>query len=87
MVVLHVAIVSGCLLASNNPATAVVIARKPPISDHRSEWQLWTPVYDSLFLPAWMHDRGADKMGWIKEIKRSESWARDGNKWLEKKSA
>jgi hypothetical protein len=65
MVILHVALVSGCLLASNNPSTAAAIAGHLPRRRNQSRWRIWSPIYYSRFLPVWMWARGWNKIKWI----------------------
>lgn len=71
MIVVHVAIVSGTLLAANNPSTSSGITgsrhkamgpRKP------KDWKArlgWSNTYDTDFQPVSIWDRGENKMKWI----------------------
>ncbi len=75
MTIPHVAIVSGCLLAGNNPNTLEVIVsslpngpweeRDPPKSKFRKVYQ---PFYSSVYLPVEMWARGRTKRAWIDKL-------------------
>ncbi|KAH8585953.1 hypothetical protein B0O99DRAFT_704928 [Bisporella sp. PMI_857] len=71
MVVVHVAIVSGCLLASNNPSSVSVLvgnARVLPALQVSSPWwrKQWCPdVYDTMFQPVAIWERGSNKKKWL----------------------
>jgi len=71
MTIPHVAIVSGCLLAGNNPNTLEVIGNTevaPKSTDRKGFWQsikdTYTPFYDSVYQPVWMWERGRSKRNW-----------------------
>lgn len=71
MIIPHVAIVAGCLLASNNPSTASVLTSHPRTAprgplDWFSRATGWRDVYDTLYQPVNMWSRGTNKMDWIK---------------------
>jgi hypothetical protein len=74
MTIPHVAIVSGCLLAGNNPNTleVIVCSITGPWSESAKEkgWlQRWYQhYYQSVYTPVWMSDRGRNKKEWIDEI-------------------
>jgi hypothetical protein len=77
MIIVHVAIISGCLLASNNPSATVAlisnrvleIARPPTLFFLHAVYDLcFQPVYDSCFQPANMWERGANKNKWLMAI-------------------
>jgi len=74
MTIPHVAIVSGCLLAENNPNTleAIVssIERIKP-SKQRQTKSLWAPFHESVYQPVWMWERGRNKQKWIKEVQKA----------------
>ena len=70
MIIVHVAIVSGCLLASNNPSTAETIAglsTETPTSRSGIFHELFAPVYRSRYRPVWMWSRGREKMHWLED--------------------
>jgi hypothetical protein len=77
----HIAIVSGCLLAGNNPNTLAGITpqrgRLQRVSDRRHFWSTLTEpllgvtdrvvglTYDANYKPAWMWNRGKSKREWL----------------------
>ena len=69
MIIVHVAIVNGYLLASNNPSPITMLAwRPPPRRDKRrvKPWRrLFPPVYDGIFQPVSMWRRGINKQEWL----------------------
>lgn len=75
MIIPHVAIVSGCLLAGNNPNTLEAIVSgieqvSPPKdkSVKKSAKGIWTPFYKSVYQPVWMWERGRNKRNWIQKV-------------------
>ncbi|KAG9234213.1 hypothetical protein BJ875DRAFT_484421 [Amylocarpus encephaloides] len=79
MIIPHVAIVSGCLLAGNNPDTLQVImcsVDKPheistTVKQNKTQklfgsW--WRPFYHSIYTPIPMVERGRNKCRWIEEV-------------------
>ena len=84
MIIPHVAIVSGCLLAGNNPNTLQVIVcslmgpwpgKKPEYDDHGELIKQKAPLYElgrayyhSVYTPVWMWERGRSKRRWIAEV-------------------
>jgi len=83
MIIPHVAIVSGCLLAGNNPNTLQVIVssltgpwREKPEYDDRGElitrkasgYKFGKPYYNSVYTPVWMWERGRSKRRWVAEV-------------------
>jgi hypothetical protein len=75
MTIPHVAIVSGCLLAGNNPNTLEVIVcgaielrheNKKPEKEGRSKW--YQPFYETAYTPVWMLERGRNKQKWIDKL-------------------
>lgn len=90
MVIVHVAIVSGCLLASNNPSTAIaVVAQEMADTDgnavagtHRPSLARRlgiVPIYDTPFQPVPMWDRGCMKTVWVK---KTNVWKRPDTAWF-----
>lgn len=81
MIVVHVAIVAGCLLANNNPNTSTAIVGMLP-SEHDStvghgpirfieSLTGWSKSYDTIFQPVQMWHRGSNKMKWLRG---SQEW-------------
>ncbi|KAH7026891.1 hypothetical protein B0J12DRAFT_609813 [Macrophomina phaseolina] len=69
MIIPHVAIVAGCLLASNNPSTAAAVVGKPVPGTPKkwyAKWTGWGNAYDGPYQPVYMWNRGQNKMRWIK---------------------
>jgi hypothetical protein len=80
----HISIISGCLLAGNNPNTLEGIAPQvyqdvqQPVRDgtcaklrHGMNELLQTryrPVYDAFYKPAWMWSRGRSKQDWLMNL-------------------
>ncbi|SPO05242.1 related to putative protein [Cephalotrichum gorgonifer] len=76
MIIVHVAIVSGCLLASNNPSPAAMLARPPLFQGPQPWWRrIFPPVHDGEFQPVFMWRRGINKQEWLRE---SEVWSNTG---------
>ncbi|KAK3332184.1 hypothetical protein B0T19DRAFT_439042 [Cercophora scortea] len=77
MIIVHVAIVNGCLLASNNPSPVTMLVGRPavtpPTSSHRrmNLRKLFPPVYDGIFQPVSMWHRGRNKQEWLE---RTRAW-------------
>jgi hypothetical protein len=75
MVIVHVSIISGCLLASNNPSMLTAIAAddrlgpsSPTAQSIMPEFFRWfkrTPIYDSRFKPVSLWNRGCMKKCWV----------------------
>lgn len=67
MMVVHVAIISGCLLASNNPNAVCVLAggHKQVIKRKRHHLPL---TYETPFQPVSMWQRGSNKRLWLDSI-------------------
>lgn len=63
MIIVHVAIISGCLLASNNPSAVSVL-----VGDRAdSRKNAWLPsVYHTRFQPVSMWGRGQNKLAWLR---------------------
>ncbi|KAK3386307.1 hypothetical protein B0T20DRAFT_366109 [Sordaria brevicollis] len=73
MIIVHVAIIGGCLLASNNPSPVDLLvgkeAPKERISAKRIKWLYFTRknAYDGVFQPVNMWKRGINKSKWLRE--------------------
>ena len=90
MGIVHVAIVSGCLLASNNPSTLTAIvatelvrrqtARRGSFERRTRDrtYLLMSPVYHSQFMPVPLWDRGRMKKMWVESTDafRGQEWFR-----------
>lgn len=76
MTIPHVAIVSGCLLAGNNPNTLEVIVaslRKGPSGENDTPGpegfrKVYQPFYRSIYVPVEMWARGRTKQAWIDRL-------------------
>jgi hypothetical protein len=65
MMIVHVAIVCGCLLASNNPSAASILASEA----HTGPTKHFLPlVYDTPFQPVSMLWRGSNKEKWLAKL-------------------
>ena len=77
MTVVHVAVLSGCLLAGNNPSTLEVAVCGSSASDPSHRRYNSKPAYDAV----WMWERGRSKRNWIRAVQRrwggSEPKAKD----------
>jgi hypothetical protein len=90
MGIVHVAIVSGCLLASNNPSTVTAIVAEHLVQQEAGQRQsaedckhaltflLMSPVYHSQFMPVPLWDRGRMKRMWVESTNAwKQQWFRD----------
>jgi len=75
MTIPHVAIVSGLLLAGNNPniLEVIVIGAVDPKKHDKSLKRMgsgrwYQPFYDTAYTPVWMLERGRNKQQWIDRI-------------------
>ena len=64
MTIPHIAIISGLLLACNNPNTFEGIVGKANAEPETPKWGFLSWVYDSRYHPAWIWDRGRSKKIW-----------------------
>ena len=64
MTVPHIAIISGLLLACNNPNTFEGIVGRANAEPESLKWGFLSWVYDSRYHPAWIWDRGRSKKIW-----------------------
>ncbi|MCJ1369577.1 hypothetical protein MMC20_000789 [Loxospora ochrophaea] len=94
MCILHVTIISGSLLASNNPSTVVAIvgrgrdqgsknqskpALEATVQAKIEKLSQASLVYDSRYEPVWMWDRGKTKARWLRG---TQAWKKD---WFRQK--
>ncbi|KAK1826994.1 hypothetical protein QBC39DRAFT_267933 [Podospora conica] len=76
MIIVHVAIVSGTLLASNNPSPVAVLVGRLPAGEPRGKtWleRMFPPVYPGTFGTVSMWRRGVNKRAWLE---RTRAWRR-----------
>ena len=78
MIVPHIAIVSGLLLAGNNPNTLEGVVGKPTAAPQALQYGVFELVYDSRYTPAWIWQRGRSKKIWIERICYDQNTAPDG---------
>ncbi|KAF5557728.1 glycoside hydrolase family 3 [Fusarium napiforme] len=71
MIIVHVAIVNGFLLASNNPSPVTMLVGRPP--SIRKPLKIFPPIYDGILQPVFMWRRGVNKMEWLE---KSRAWRR-----------
>ena len=64
MTIPHIAIISGLLLACNNPNTFEGIVGRANAEPETLKWGFLSWVYDSRYHPAWIWDRGRSKKIW-----------------------
>ena len=74
----HDAIVSGLLLAGNNPNTLEGVVGKPTQRPQTPHCHLFELVYDSRYRPTWIWQRGRSKKIWIERICHDSATAPDG---------
>ncbi|KAH7627753.1 hypothetical protein B0T09DRAFT_402348 [Sordaria sp. MPI-SDFR-AT-0083] len=75
MIIVHVAIIGGCLLASNNPSPVVLLVGKAARKDKgprrpkEAQWIYFTRknAFDGLFQPVNMWKRGLNKSKWLRQ--------------------
>ncbi|KAL2075273.1 hypothetical protein VTL71DRAFT_216 [Oculimacula yallundae] len=86
MIVVHVAIISGTLLAANNPSTSSGIAgsdhaalrrrsttgNRLPVREGWARWIGWSDSYDTEFQPVSIWSRGSNKM---ELIENTNAWS------------
>ena len=68
MVIPHIAIISGLLLAGNNPNILEGIVEGPTCKQQPAYLRIFALVYDSRYRPAWIWRRGRNKKIWIKRV-------------------
>ena len=77
MTIPHIAIISGLLLAGNNPNTLEAVVRGRSASPMPRKWYILEPVYDSRYRPAWIWDRGREKRLWVKRLQQEHHGSPD----------
>ena len=73
MTIPHIAIVSGLLLAGNNPNTLEAVVGKPVELDESLKWGFLRLAYESHYKPAWIWNRGRSKKIWCQRISRDST--------------
>ena len=68
MVIPHIAIVSGLLLAGNNPNILEGVVEGTTCEPQPAYLHLFALVYESRYRPAWIWRRGRSKKIWIKRV-------------------
>ncbi len=68
MVIPHIAIISGLLLAGNNPNILEGIVERRTCKQQPAYLRIFALVYDSRYRPAWIWRRGRNKKIWIKRV-------------------
>ena len=68
MVIPHIAIISGLLLAGNNPNILEGIVERPTCEPQKAYLRLFALVYESRYIPAWIWHRGRSKKIWIERV-------------------
>lgn len=68
MIVPHIAIVSGLLLAGNNPNTLEGVVSQPTAQHQAPHHGIFELVYDSRYTPNWVWQRGRSKKIWVDRV-------------------
>lgn len=73
MIIVHVAIVSGTLLASNNPSPVTLLVGRGEDKTRKRGWpeRVFPPVYGGVFETVPMWRRGVNKRAWLA---RTRAW-------------
>lgn len=91
MVIVHVAIVSGCLLSSNNPSTTIASVAQTLTAPEGTlikgaqddtlifRWFGITEIFDTPFQPVPLWDRGCMKKSWLE---RTAIWSNPDLVWF-----
>ncbi|KAF4960767.1 hypothetical protein FGADI_710 [Fusarium gaditjirri] len=79
MIIVHVAIVNGFLLASNNPSPATMLIGRPLSAREPLRRNIFPPIYDGILQPVFMWDRGVNKM---KRLEKSRAWRRGDARFM-----
>ena len=69
MTIPHISIISGLLLAGNNPNTLEGVVGHKACPPQRPRHGLLSPVYESRYMPSWLWFRGCCKRLWIDAIR------------------
>ena len=68
MTIPHISIISGLLLAGNNPNTLEGVVGHKSCPDQEPHHNFLSLVYESRYMPSWLWFRGCSKRLWIDEI-------------------
>lgn len=79
MTIPHIAIISGLLLAGNNPNTLEGLVGKETPNPSRRKWCILELVYESRYRPAWIWHRGRNKRIWAIRLQRTYHTSRFDN--------
>ena len=79
MTIPHIAIISGLLLAGNNPNTLEGIVGKKTPNPPRRKWCILELVYESRYRPAWIWHRGRNKRIWAIRLQKTYHTSRFDN--------
>ena len=71
MTIPHIAIISGLLLAGNNPNTLEGVVGRETLNSSQRAWWIFELVYDSRYRPAWIWRRGKNKRIWALRLQQS----------------
>lgn len=71
MAIPHIAIISGLLLAGNNPNTLEGVVGRKTAEEGPRQWHIFELVYDSRYRPAWIWDRGRSKRIWALRLQQT----------------
>jgi hypothetical protein len=74
----HIAIISGLLLAGNNPNALEGIVGEPTCEPQKPYLGIFELVYDSRNTPTWIWQRGRSKKIWIQRVCKNPDTAPDG---------
>lgn len=80
MIIVHVAIVNGFLLASNNPSPVTMLIGRPLSTRKPLRRMIFPPMYDGILQSVLMWRRGINKMEWLE---KSRAWRRGSQKFME----
>ena len=79
MTIPHIAIISGCLLAGNNPNTLEGLVGRETPNLSRRKWYILELVYESRYRPAWIWHRGRNKRIWAIRLQKTYHTSDDDN--------
>ncbi|RBA15478.1 hypothetical protein FPRO05_12552 [Fusarium proliferatum] len=79
MIIVHVAIVNGFLLASNNPSPVTMLIGRPLSTRKPLRRMIFPPIYDGILQPVFMWRRGVNKMEWLE---KSRAWRRGSQEFM-----
>lgn len=71
MAIPHIAIISGLLLAGNNPNTLEGVVSRKTAEQGPRKWLIFELVYESRYRPAWIWDRGRSKRIWAMRLQKT----------------